>query len=155
VIIWVAAVVTALLVFVIAAVTVGREAHRLDAVAPAPTLDLFDAVDWIAEQLPAEISAEITYEDVRDIVTWHLDEMQQRGVEPTMGADGALVIVDEERSVEALALRAVQEGRQVDARHIRAVLDGELAYFEAIGAIGPLAEAPGEPGAEGDRKRLS
>ena len=143
--IWVAIVVIAMLVFVIAAVAVGRETHRLDAVAPAPTLDLYDAVDWIAEQLPAEISAHITYEDVRDIVTWHLEEMQQRGVEPTMGADGSLVIVDEERSVEALALRAVQEGRDVDPMHIRAVLDGELAYFGAIGAIGPLAEAPEDP----------
>ena len=135
---WVAIAVIAVLVFVIAAVAIGRETHSLDAVAPAPTLDQYDAVDWIAEQLPAEISAHITYEDVRDIVTWHVEEMQERGVEPTMGADGSLVIIDEERSVESLALRALREGRDVDPRHIRAVLDGELAYFAAIGAIGPL-----------------
>ena len=144
---WIAIAVIAVLVFVIAAVAIGRETHRLDAVAPAPTLDLYDAVDWIAEQLPAEISAHITYEDVRDIVTWHVEEMQERGVEPTMGADGLLVIVDEERSVESLALRALREGRDVDPRHIRAVLDGELAYFAAIGAIGPLADAPDDPSA--------
>ena len=143
--IWLAVVVIAVLVFVIAAVAVGRETHRLDAVAPAPTLDLYDAVDWIADRLPPEISAHITYEDVRDIVTWHLEEMQQRGVEPMKGADGSLVIVDDERSVESLALRAVEEGRDFDPRHIRAVLDGELAYFEAIGAIGPLADAPDDP----------
>ena len=145
---WFAIAVIAVLVFVIAAVAIGRETHRLDAVAPAPTLDLYDAVDWIAEQLPAEISAHITYEDVRDIVTWHVEEMQERGVEPTMGADGLLVIVDEERSVESLALRALREGRDVDPRHIRAVLDGELAYFAAIGAIGPLADAPDDPSAQ-------
>lgn len=144
---WVAIAVIAVLVFVIAAVAIGRETHRLDAVAPAPTLDLYDAVDWIAEQLPVEISAHITYEDVRDIVTWHVEAMQERGVEPTMGADGSLVIVDEERSVESLALRALREGRDVDPRHIRAVLDGELAYFAAIGAIGPLADAPDDPSA--------
>ena len=144
---WVAIAVIAVLVFVIAAVAIGRETHRLDAVAPAPTLDLYDAVDWIAEQLPVEISAHITYEDVRDIVTWHVEAMQERGVEPTMGADGSLVIIDEERSVESLALRALREGRDVDPRHIRAVLDGELAYFAAIGAIGPLADAPDDPSA--------
>ena len=144
---WVSIAVIAVLVFVIAAVAIGRETHRLDAVAPAPTLDLYDAVDWIAEQLPVEISAHITYEDVRDIVTWHVEAMQERGVEPTMGADGSLVIVDEERSVESLALRALREGRDVDPRHIRAVLDGELAYFAAIGAIGPLADAPDDPSA--------
>ena len=145
---WFAIAVIAVLVFVIAAVAIGRETHRLDAVAPAPTLDLYDAVDWIAEQLPAEISAHITYEDVRDIVTWHVEEMQERGVEPRVGADGLLVIVDEERSVESLALRALREGRDVDPRHIRAVLDGELAYFAAIGAIGPLADAPDDPSAQ-------
>ena len=144
---WVAIAVIAVLVFVIAAVAIGRETHRLDAVAPAPTLDLYDAVDWIAEQLPAEISAHITYEDVRDIITWHVEEMQERGVEPTMGADGSLVIVDEERSVESLALRSLREGRDVDPRHIRAILDAELAYFAAIGAIGPLADAPDDPSA--------
>ena len=144
---WVSIAVIAVLVFVIAAVAIGRETHRLDAVAPAPTLDLYDAVDWIAEQLPVEISAHITYEDVRDIVTWHVEAMQERGVEPTMGADGSLVIIDEERSVESLALRALREGRDVDPRHIRAVLDGELAYFAAIGAIGPLADAPDDPSA--------
>ena len=48
---WVAIAVIAVLVFVIAAVAIGRETHRLDAVAPAPTLDLYDAVDWIAMQI--------------------------------------------------------------------------------------------------------
>ena len=44
---WVFAVVAAVAVFVIAAVVVGREAHRLDAVAPRVVYTLDEAVDFV------------------------------------------------------------------------------------------------------------
>jgi hypothetical protein len=75
-------VVTAFLVFAIAAFTIGRETHRLDAVTPAPALELVDAVDWIAERLPEEVSARISYDDVRALVTWHLEMLEADGVMP-------------------------------------------------------------------------
>ena len=140
--IWVAALVVVLLVFSIAAFAIGRETHRLDAVAPAPTFDLYEAIEWIADRLPPEISAQVTYEDVRDLVTWHLEDLQERGVEPGAGPDGSLVIVDDAARADAVALRAMQDGRDIAPEHIAAVLAGELAYLEAIGAIGPLADPP-------------
>ena len=74
-------VVTAFVVFAMAAVTIGRETHRLDAVSPAPALELVDAVDWIAERLPESVSARITYEDVRDLVTWHLQMLDDESLD--------------------------------------------------------------------------
>ena len=62
---------TAIVVFLIAAVTIGREARRLDGVSPAPAFELVDAVDWISERLPSEVSAQISYEDVR-VVIYHM-----------------------------------------------------------------------------------
>lgn len=135
----VAVVITAVLVFVIAAVAIGRETHRLDAVPPAPPFELHEAVEWISERLPEDVRAQITYEDVRDLVMWHLDDLERRGVTPTAGPDGSLVILDESDSVDTLTMTAVERGRDIDPAHIRAVLDGELAYLEEIGAIGPLA----------------
>lgn len=135
----VAGVVTAVLVFVIAAVAIGRETHRLDAVAPAPPFELHEAVEWISERLPEEVRAQITYEDVRDLVEWHLGDLEARGVTPSAGPNGSLVILDESGSVDTLTMMAVERGRDIDPAHIRAVLDGELAYLESIGAVGPLA----------------
>ncbi len=131
-------VITAFLVFAIAAVTIGRETHRLDAVTPAPALELVDAVDWIAERLPQEVSAQISYGDVRDLVTWHLEMLDADGVGQT--ADSDLVVVEDQGTIAALVDRALEHGRAFDATQVRAVLDGELAYLRAIGAVGPLAD---------------
>jgi hypothetical protein len=133
-------VVTAFVVFAIAAITIGRETHRLDAVTPAPALELVDAVAWIADRLPPEVSAQISYEDVRDLVTWHLEMLEEDGVRQTADPDSDLVIVEDQGTIAALVDRAFDQGRAIDATQVRAVLDGELAYLRAIGAVGPLAD---------------
>lgn len=133
-------VVTAFIVFAIAAITIGRETHRLDAVSPAPALELVDAVDWIAERLPESVSAQITYEDVRDLVTWHLQMLDADGVRQDSPDMTDFVIVEDQGAVGALVERAAQGGRDLTEEQVRAVLDGELAYLRAIGAVGPLAD---------------
>ncbi len=133
-------VVTAFIVFAIAAITIGRETHRLDSVSPAPALELVDAVDWIAERLPESVSAQITYEDVRDLVTWHLQMLDADGVRQDSPDMTDFVIVEDQGAVGALVERAAQSGRDLTEEQVRAVLDGELAYLRAIGAVGPLAD---------------
>lgn len=133
-------VVTAFVVFAMAAVTIGRETHRLDAVSPAPALELVDAVDWIAERLPESVSARITYEDVRDLVTWHLQMLDAEGVRQESPEMDDLVIIEDQGTIAALVKRAAQQNRDINEDQVRAVLDGELAYLRAIGAVGPLAD---------------
>ncbi len=139
---WIFLVVGFLAVFAIAAITIGRETHRLDAVTPVPTVDINDAVEWISEELPDDVSAQMSYEDVRDILMWHVDEMQSMGVISSGGAGGDAIVVDEHWSVDAIAHRGLAEGRVFAEGHIKAVLDAELKYFDAIGAVGPRADSP-------------
>src|SRR3954451_8888431 len=70
----------AIIVFVIAAVVVGREAHRLGGQEPQPVFDLDQAVAWVADHLPFEVSAVLSYDDVRQILDWHLEYLRSRGV---------------------------------------------------------------------------
>jgi hypothetical protein len=136
-----AVVLVVLLVFVIAAFAIGRETHRLDAMPPAPSFELVYAVDWIAERLPEDVSAQITYEDVRDIVDWHLQELQEHGLKQAPdAATGEVVLVDDSAAVDAVMYRALAEGREFTLDQVKAVLDGELAYMEAIGAVGAPAD---------------
>ena len=133
------------LVFVVAAVAIGRETHRLDAMPPAPSFELVYAVDWIAERLPPEVSGQITYEDVRDIVDWHLQELAENGLRQLPPeATGDVVLVDDNSAVDAVMYRALATGREFSLEQVKAVLDGELAYLEAIGAVGPRAESVGD-----------
>ncbi len=133
------ALVGAVLVFITAAVMVGRETRRLDQLSPEPVFDLTEAVVWIEQRLPDEVRAQITYADVRDLVDWHLTDLGARGVATTIGPDGTPVIVGAEDSVDALVMRLLASGRDVQPAHVKAVLDGELSYLVAIGAIGPMA----------------
>ena len=57
-------VVASLLVFVLAAVVIGREARRLDAVAPRTVYDQDDAVVFVADRLPAASQARLTPAEV-------------------------------------------------------------------------------------------
>ncbi len=152
--IWLFVVFALAAVFVIAAVAIGRETHRLDAVTPIPSIDVNDAVGWISERLPEDISAQVSYEDVRDILLWHLDEMQTRGVASTLnggadpggqGAGANPIVVDDDWGVDSVGMRALQTGRDLNPLHIRAVLDAELEYFNAIGAVGPQAQNTHSP----------
>ena len=81
------AVVAALLVFAIAAGTVGREAHRLDAVAPRAVYQLDEAVDFVADRLPVESQARLTPEEVDELLRAHLRWMHEQGLQPDRPVD--------------------------------------------------------------------
>ena len=125
-------VLTAALVFVIAAVAIGREAHRLDDQAPRPVFDMDEAVEWIGERLPFEVSASLSHADVSQIVRWSLDHLA------ISGQDEVLVVEDE--ALAYVQVRARGGGHAWTEREIQSVLDVQLDYLRAIGAAGPPEE---------------
>jgi hypothetical protein len=130
------------LVFAIAAVVVGREARRLDAVPPRPTFDLDEAVEWVAGHLPYEVSAVLSHADVRRIIDWNLEFFRTKassGNGHAVPAEGPVVVGGAE-TVDYVLRRAAATGEPYTAPQVHAVLDAQMTYLEAIGAIGP--EAP-------------
>ncbi len=140
------AVIAALLVFAIAAGTVGREAHRLDAVAPRAVYQLDEAVDFVADRLPPSSQARLTPAEVEQLLRAHLRWMHEQGLQPDKAVD-ARQTIDENLIVseDALVAYLLAEVEQADVELLDDVdavnvVDAHLAYFEAIGAVGP--EAP-------------
>lgn len=143
------AVVGLLVVFVIAAVAIGRESHRLSAQAPRPVFDLDEAVAWVAEQLPFEVSAVLSHDDVDRIMRWHLEHLQRvHAQEPGADAPGLppspFSVMGEHEAVDGLLARASAEEFDYTSDQVQAVLAAELRYLERIGAMGPaeLADHP-------------
>jgi hypothetical protein len=131
-------------VFAIAAVVIGREARRLDAVPPRPVFDMDEAVAWVADHLPFDVSAVLSHADVRKIIDWNLEYFRSKGVSgngSTPHLDGPVVVGGAE-TVDFVLARAQQVGTPYTAAQVHAVLDAQMTYLEAIGAIGP--EAPPE-----------
>lgn len=142
------------LVFAIAAVVIGREARRLDAEAPRPVFDPDEAVEWVANHLPFEVSAVLSHDDVRQILSWNLEYLRSKGVSGNGSTPNVTtpIVVGGAETVDYVLRRATAAGSEYTAAQLHAVLDAQLSYLEAIGAVGPEVppdEAGPLPGGRG------
>jgi hypothetical protein len=142
---WVFAALAAVIVFAIAAVVIGREAHRLDAVAPRVVYNLDEAVDFVSDRVPEATQARLTPTELEQLLTFHLRWLHAKGLQPRDVVDrrqdiDTPTVIDEDSLVGFILGEADREGVDVvDDVDVVAVVDAHLAYFEAIGAVGPPA----------------
>jgi hypothetical protein len=136
-------VVAAVAVFAIAAVVIGREAHRLDSVAPRATYVLDDAVEYVADHLPPDSQARLTHDEVRRLLQLHMGQLRRYGLQPPAALDQVQdiegVVVEETDAAGYLIGQVDAAGMDVDDVDVVNVVDAHLAYFDAIGAVGPPA----------------
>ena len=131
------------MVVVIALVAVGREAFTLSAQPKQAHFDLEEAVDFVADRLPDEVTAVLSYDDVRSILRWHLEYLRDRGVPARRDlVDGGPVVVEDDEGVAWVLGKADEVGMDVTDAEVAIVLETELEYFEAIGAIGGVVPEP-------------
>jgi len=137
-------IVAGVIVFAIAAGTVGREAHRLDAVAPRAVYQIEQAVEYVADHLPSAAQARLTYAELERLLTFHLRWLHAKGLQPAdvidRRQDIVLPVIVEE-TTEIAYLLAEAEAAEVDVRDedIAHVVEAHRDYFRAIGAVGPRA----------------
>jgi len=136
--------VAAVLVVVIALVAVGREAFTLSAQPKQAHFDLEEPVQFVADRLPDEVTAVLTFDDVRSILRWHLEYLRERGVPARRDlVAGGPVVVEDDEGIAWVLGKADEVGLEVTDAEVAIVLETELAYFDAIGAIG--GEVPEPP----------
>lgn len=132
-------------VFAIAAVAVGREARRLDAVAPRAVYDVGEAVAYVADALPPASQARLTYDDVLVLLQAHMAQLRSKGLQPPSAVDQrqdivAPVVVDETGAAGYLIGQVELRGLDVTDEDVVHVVDAHLTYLRDIGAVGPPAE---------------
>lgn len=133
----------ALVVFAIAAGTIGREARRLDARSPRTVYELDEAVAFVGDRLGASEQSRLTFDEVRDLLRAHMALLDAKGLLPSGVVDHIQdldeVVVDETDSVAFAIGWADDHGLGVDDADVAAVIDAHLDYLRAIGAVGPPA----------------
>jgi hypothetical protein len=146
-------VIAALLVLVIGLVAVGQLAGRLAAEPPTSLYDLDEAVEFVADRLPEDVTADLTYDDVRKMLTWHLDYLRDRGIARSQGENelvsGPLVAAEDDALAYVLG-RAADSDLAIDDVWVAQVIAGNEAYLEAIGAIGAQLDAIADADENGD-----
>ncbi len=139
---WIFFLVGALVVVLIAFVAVGQAVGQLEVERNPAVYDLNDAVLWIAQRLPDEVTARISYDDVALLLRWHLDWFQEVGVASRHGQelatdqvriDGA--IATDEAAIDAIVARSLAADGP-EAVDVVCVLDLQMKYLTAIGAVG-------------------
>ena len=130
------------LVMAVAAGAIGREARRLDALPPRAVFDVEEAVLWVAEHLPDEVTAQLSYDEVRQILDISLDHLRTLGLAGSTTGEliEGEVVVDEAQAVAAVLDRATEAGMGISAHQVQTVISAQLAYLQAISAVGPPAE---------------
>lgn len=133
-------------VVVIALVAVGRVVAQTAVERPPAVYALPDAVAWIGDRLPEEVTARLSYDDVAQVVGWHLDWFSDVGASSRygeeIGGEGlrrAGAVAPEETAIDAVVARSLAEGGP-DPVDVVCVLDLQMKYLAAIGAVGPAAD---------------
>ncbi len=140
-------VLTAVLVFVIAAVSIGVVSGSLAQRPRRSVYDLDEAVDFVADRLPDELTAVVSYDDVRSVLLFHCDYLADKGIASERTADDigtALVVVPDDEPTAYVLGKVGDAGLDLRDEDVVAILDAELSYYEAIGAIGPRLDDPTE-----------
>ena len=140
------AVVSAVLVFLIAAIVVGREARRLDAVAPRAVYEIEQALSFVSDALPEITQARLTPDELAELLRLHLVWLHERGLQPDRVIDRKqdieqpIVVTDDALIAHLLGAAEAAGVQLLDDVDIVNVVDAHLAYFDAIGAVGPTAD---------------
>ena len=144
--IWLFIVAAAVSVFLIAALTIGREARRLDAMAPRAVYQLEQAADYVAMSLPEATQARLTMEELEKLLVLHMNWLHSKGLLPAKAVDqrqsiSTPIVVTEDSLIAYLLGESEKAGIQIiDDVDLVNVTEAHLAYFDAIGAVGPVAD---------------
>ncbi len=144
--IWLYIVAAAVSVFLIAALTIGREARRLDAMAPRAVYQLEQAADYVAMSLPEATQARLTMEELEKLLVLHMNWLHSKGLLPAKAVDqrqdiSTPIVVTEDSLIGYLLGESDKAGIQImDDVDLVNVTEAHLAYFDAIGAVGPVAD---------------
>lgn len=139
-------VVGAVLVIAIAFVAIGRVVGELATDRPPAVYDLHDAAQWVGDRLPDEVTARLSYDDVAQVLGWHIDWFSEVGAASRYGQelatdamrrDGA--VAPDEAAIDAVVARSLAEDGP-DAVDVVCVLDLQMKYLVAIGAVGSEAD---------------
>ncbi len=151
-------------VVVIALLMVGSAVAKTTSMPPQIVIDATEAIEFCAEALPDEVTASMTYDELRRLLRLHLEWIQAYHWAPDGASDGP-ILFEELDAVPYMVERADTIGLEVSREHLVAVVDAHSAYLQVAGAIHlddpvaieadlaelPMLEQPADPGDGSDR----
>ena len=127
-------IVGAVIVVAIALVAVGGGVAKTTAMPDQVVYDVMESIDFCAEALPDEVTATLSYDDLRRALRLHLEWIQAHHFTPEGDPDGPLVFNDNDALAYVMERAAITQ-LPISADHARQVIGAHLAYFQFMGAV--------------------
>jgi hypothetical protein len=129
----------ALVVAAIGLVAIGRVVGRLGAQVAPSVYSVDEATEYVADRLPDDVTAQLSFDDVRAVLQWHIEYLADRGVASGLYDDRAVagpLVAAEDDALAYVLGRAAEAEMEVDDVWVVQILDANEEYLAAIGAIG-------------------
>lgn len=143
---WIWIVLLVLGTFVIAAASIGSVTGVLAEKPRRSVYDLAEATQFVADRLPDDLTARLSYDDVDAVLGAHCDYLAEAGIASTKADDDIgenLVVVEDDEPVAWILGRLDDLDIEIDDSDVVVILDTEQQYYEAIGVIGPRVSGSG------------
>ncbi len=124
----------ALAVIAIALVAVGGGVAKTAEMPDQVVYDVMESIDFCAEALPDEVTATLSYDDLRRALRLHLEWLQAYHFTPDGDPEGPIVFNSDD-ALSYVMERAAVTGLPISADHAKQVIDTHLAYFQFMGAV--------------------
>ena len=97
-------------------------------------VDAHEAIEFCAQALPAEVTSEISYDDLRRVLRMHLEWIQAYDFAPEGTADGPIVF-EQFDAVGYVLERADVNHLTIAPEHVAAIVQAHSDYLQVMGAI--------------------
>ena len=134
--------------FIIATVSIGMVTGSLARRPRRSFYDIEEAVEFVADRLPEDLTSVVSFEEVRAVLLFHCDYLADKGVASLATADdmgSALVVVPEDEPIAYVLGKVSESDLQLNDEQVLQILDAESEYYRAIGAFGPMVDLPQDP----------
>lgn len=130
-------VVAALLVVAIAFYAVGHAVGETEDMPDQIVVDMHEAIEFCAEALPAHVTAELSYDELRRLLRLHLEWIQAYHWAPEGAESPAAgpIVFEQFDALPYVMERADVTGLQVSEEFAAAVIQAHSDYLQVAGAI--------------------
>lgn len=122
------------MIVVIGLLSVGWAVGKTQSMPDQIVIDAQEAIEFCAEALADEVTAVMSYDDLRRLLRLHLEWIQAYHWAPE-SPNMAPIVFEEFDPISYIQERADTVGLVVDPGHIKAVVDAHSAYLRVVGAL--------------------
>lgn len=122
------------LVVVVGLVFIGDAVGKTSAMPDQIVVDVHEAINFCAEALPSEVTAVMTFDELRRLLRLHLEWIQAYHWSPE-GSDEAPILFEEFDALDYVMERMAAIRLDIPKAHVAQVIDVHSSYLQVMGAI--------------------